>query len=360
MKLLSPTTLLAFSLCLLSSCGWVPETGPTNLENIHAAQKKQHYTTDEFRIIDITRQNIKTFNKPQIVTSSVHPPLDFNRTYHDSIRPYDKLTLQIVDTATEGSLTRGGPVSFGPIEVPVTGEILFPYAGKINVLNKEISEVQADLQKAYSTVFSSAEVSLNRIERQPLTANVIGLASKPGQFQIDRAGVNLADLVAMAGSTLEEPFLCSYLLHRNQKTYELSNQQLTQKPPLAQDKDLLEIRRRKDNSVTILGAVRGSGNHKLPNKGSRLSDFLGEGQGLDVNRADTTGIFVFRKNNQGAADIYRFDLSEPSGVLYASQFYVHGGDVIYVTEAKLAHWNRLIRNLLPLDTISRLQGMGTL
>jgi len=68
-------------------------------------------------------------------------------------------------------------------------------------------------------MFNTAEVSLNRVDRQPLRASVIGLAARAGQHPIDRKGVTIAELIALSGGVTEEPFLCNYLIHREKKTY---------------------------------------------------------------------------------------------------------------------------------------------
>ena len=341
------------SFLLLNSCQWTPEQGPTNMDAIHDAQKKGKYPTTEYKIIDVTNLNIKKINKHQVIKSNPTPKTDLSKTYSDAIRPYDQLTIQIVDTAQEGGLSAGGsPIRFGPIEVPQSGKISIPYAGSFQIIGKEIAEVQNEIQNAYTTVFNTAQVSLNRISRLPLTANVIGVANKPGQQQIDRQGVTLTDLVAKSGGTAIEPFACEYLLHRDNRSYHLNNKEVTTKRLLAQDGDVLEIQKSDAHAITILGAVNRQGTYSFPNNDSRLADFIGQGGGISSNSADVTGVFVFRKRSIDSADIYRFDLSEPSGVIYASRFLVHGDDIIYITEAPLARWNRMLRNILPFSQVS--------
>ncbi|MFC5050237.1 SLBB domain-containing protein [Rubritalea spongiae] len=359
-KLLALTSTLA-SFLLLNSCQWTPEQGPTNMDAIHDAQKEGKFPTNEYVIIDVNNLNITEINKPQIIQSNSIPKTDLIKTYADAIRPYDKLALQVIDTAETGGFSSrdGRPVQFGPIEVPQSGKISIPYAGDFNVIGKEITDVQNEIQNAYSTVFNTAQVSLNRISRLPLTANVIGIANKPGQQQIDRKGVTLADLVAKSGGTAIEPFTCEYKLHREGRTYLLNNKEVTTKNILAQDGDILEIQKSDKHAVTILGAVNRPGSYPFPNNDARLADFIGQGGGVSSNRADVTGVFVFRKTSNDSATIFRFNLSDPSGVIYASRFLVHGDDIVYVTEAPLARWNRMIRNILPFSQVSNFSRIGT-
>lgn len=339
---------------LLNACNWSSEQGPTQMNAIHKAQQKGSLSTDEFRIVDITSENIDQFNKPPAIVKNVLPPVDLSRTYSDAIRPYDQLAVQVVDTGGESGITSQSklPANFGPIEVPQTGRISIPYAGEFNVLGKEIADVQNEIQKVYAKVFNTARVSLNRTTRLPLTANVIGIANNPGQQTIDRKGVTLADLVAKSGGTVQEPFTCEYILHRNNRSYTLNNREITTKNLLAQNSDILEIRKSSDRSITLLGAVRRPGSYPFPNYSSQLDDFIGAGSGFREDSANLSGVFVFRKTASNTTDIYRFDLRDPAGVIASSSFSVHGNDIIYVTEAPLTRWNRTIRNILPFSQVS--------
>jgi len=339
---------------LLNSCNLSSEQGPVGLSSIQKAQKRGSMPTDDYEIIDINNDNIGKYNNAPVFSSSILPKVDFSKTYSDAIRPYDRLILQIVDAGSGSGIASQDklPAQFGPIEVPQTGRISIPYVGEFNVLGKEIADVQNEIQEAYTPVFNSARVSLNRSSRLPLTANVIGIANSPGQQTIDREGVTLADLVAKSGGTLQEPFTCEYILHRGKLTYKLNNQDITSSRILAQDSDILEIRKSSDRSITLLGAVNRPGSYPFPNYSSYLDDFIGEGNGFREDSANLSGVFLFRRTPANTTDIYRFDMRDPEGVIASSRFLVHGNDIIYVTEAPLTRWNRTIRNILPFSQVS--------
>jgi len=349
------------STLLFNACNWSSEQGPTQLNAIHKAQLKGDYPTDEFIIIDVNTANIAQHNTDQIIPSNIMPPVDYSKTYSDAIRPYDQLVLQVVDASSDSGIAGQGtlPAQFGPLEVPQSGIIAIPYAGEFKVLGKEITELQNEIQEAYSTVFNSARVSLARTSRLPLTANVIGIARAPGQQIIDRKGVTLADLLAKSGSTVQEPFTCEYILHRGMHSYKLSNREITTKPILAQNSDTLEIRKSSDRSITLLGAVNRPGSYPFPNYSSQLDDFIGAGSGFRSDSANVSGVFVFRKTSDNTSNIYRFNLREPAGVIASSNFSIHGNDIIYVTEAPLTRWNRTIRNILPFSQVDNFSQMGS-
>jgi polysaccharide export outer membrane protein len=360
MKPYKYTLLTILAALLIGACNWSSEQGPVNMNSIQKAQKRGSMPTDEYRIIDINNDNIGKYNNAPVFSSSILPKVDFSKTYSDAIRPYDRLILQIVDAGSGSGIASQDklPAQFGPIEVPQTGRISIPYVGEFNVLGKEITDVQNEIQEAYTPVFNSARVSLNRSSRLPLTANVIGIANSPGQQTIERKGVTLADLIAKSGGTSQEPFTCEYVLHRGPQSYKLNNSDVTTKNILAQHSDILEIRKSSDRSITLLGAVNRPGSYPFPNYRSYLDDFIGEGSGFREDSANLSGVFLFRRTPANTTDIYRFDMRDPEGVIASSRFLVHGNDIIYVTEAPLTRWNRTIRNILPFSQVNNFSRFG--
>ena len=309
------------------------------------------YAPSNFKIVDVNSSNIRSINRKQSKTSPKTPPVDKSQLYNDNIRAYDKLTLLVLDAGgTAAFANSNGPTTFGPLEVPQSGEIAFPYAGEFNAIGKSLTKLQSEIQANYASVFNTAEVSLNRVERRPLRASVIGRVRNAQQHDIDRAGITLSDLLAMSSGTLDDPHMCEFLLYRKGQTYPLTQKQLTKRRLLAQNGDVLEVKRRTDYFVTFMGAVKRPGNHSFPKDNSTLSDFLGSSSGLELNNSNAKGIFVIRKRNHKFSDIYRFNLKEPEGLIHASKFWIHGGDIVYVTEAPLSRWNRALRNILPFSS----------
>ena len=56
-------------------------------------------------------------------------------------------------------------------------------------------------------------------------------------------------------------------------------------------------------------------------------------------------VFVFRKGSPDT--VFTFNLKDPSAMLLVQRFPIQGEDIVYVTEAPLARWARLISQILP-------------
>ena len=336
---------------IFTSCTLLPDSGPVNIVRDH----KYSRNGVNYNVIDINSLNISEHNTTQHHKSDKLPSTNSKRTYADSIQKGDLLNLFIIDP-TEGRPFIAGQNS-GPLEVSQDGNANLPFIGSIKVQGKSLSAVEHVVREEFALQFNSAEVSVSRSKNIQFRANAIGLVTTPGQHVINRPDFTLADLVALSGGTQIDPHLCEFKLHRDNKTYILDHKQIAKNDTLIQDGDLLEVARSKYQHLVIIGNVNQPGNHPFPSAHSHLTDFIGASSGINLNNGDPSGIFIFRQKPEKKTNVYRFNLRQADGLIAANKFHLHGGDVIYVTEAPLSRWNRILRNALPIGQIQGVQGL---
>jgi polysaccharide export outer membrane protein len=132
---------------------------------------------------------------------------------------------------------------------------------------------------------------------------------------------------------------------------------------LLQHGDIVHVNRNDDSNVYVLGDVRRAGTVEVNRYGLNLAKALSEVGGINERTADANGIFVLRKRDlekDGViADVYQLHAQNVAALVLAEQFELEPQDIVYVTSAPLARWNKVITLLLPaLSTVDRLQDIN--
>ena len=115
-------------------------------------------------------------------------------------------------------------------------------------------------------------------------------------------------------------------------------------------------------SFTALGASGKNDEINFEAEGITLSQALGRVGGVQDNRADVKGLFVFRfedrkalasneaikaTDNQGKVPtIYRLDMSNPASFLLAQGFVMKNKDVVYVANASSVEFNKFLNIMI--------------
>ena len=81
-----------------------------------------------------------------------------------------------------------------------------------------------------------------------------------------------------------------------------------------------------------------------------LSNAIGESKGLNTNTSEGEDVFVIRQNSIQDPQIFRVDLSSPSGFLSAGKFYLADNDIVYVNAKGTTRWNRVISQFFPFSS----------
>ena len=81
-----------------------------------------------------------------------------------------------------------------------------------------------------------------------------------------------------------------------------------------------------------------------------LSNAIGESKGLNTNTSEGEDVFVIRQNFSQDPEIFRVDLSSPSGFLSSGNFYLTDNDIVYVNAKGTTRWNRVISQFFPFSS----------
>lgn len=268
--------------------------------------------------------------------------------YSDKIRARDALMIIITDLS-EDSPFRGksGAFEFGPVEVPEDGRISIPYAGELQVMDKNLSEVSSALNEKLKPISNTAQAGVGRSARIPRTANVIGEVKRPGLIPLERSDISSMDLLAASGGPVKADYLFKYTLRRGGQDYKFDYKGFREKPFQVEEGDVLSVAADTENRFYVLGALNKPSILPFPGPSPTLADAISAAAGFDERRSDPSGVFVFRKGNPD--EVYTVNLKDPSAVFLTQRFPILGEDMVYVTEAPLTQWNRLVMQMLPVS-----------
>ena len=102
--------------------------------------------------------------------------------------------------------------------------------------------------------------------------------------------------------------------------------------------------------VYLLGEVTSPQVIKLTDIPLTLSNAIGQSKGLNTNTSEGEDVFVVRQILNQDPQIFRVDLSSPSGFLSAGNFYLADNDIVYVNAKGTTRWNRVISQFFPFSS----------
>lgn len=178
--------------------------------------------------------------------------------------------------------------------------------------------------------FTPRELSVTQLTGLPSTQ---GAAGKEG-YLVNASGYIYFPLlghVKVVGKTTDQ---LRSLLTKHLKKY-LKHPELNVR--------VVDYRGRK---VYIFGEIMKSGFVPITDQPLSITDAISLSGGLNPNSADPEHIYVIR----GAIHrpiVYWLNARTPDGFLLAQHFILKPGDILYVSSAPAARWNRVINQLLP-------------
>ena len=178
------------------------------------------------------------------------------------------------------------------------------------------------------------------------TRPVGGAVREPGRFVVGEEAVTVLDALSLAGAPMENPYAAQVIIRDSRGVRTTNLAQLAYGPSIALAEDTEVIVMTEPATFQALGAVRTPGSQPISKPDLNLLEALGSVGGLDGQRANPRGVFVFRGPPPGDPDtrprVYQLDMRAPEAFAVAQSFPVLPGDALYVTEAPVAQWTKVL------------------
>jgi polysaccharide biosynthesis/export protein len=273
------------------------------------------------------------------------------------------------------SVAPSSMTSFPQQMVGIKGTIYIPFAGNIPVAGKDIHDIEADITHKLIGKANAPQVLVRLVENNTAYVTVIGEVAKSTRMPLTPRGEHLLDALAAAGGATKPTDKTTLQLTRLATVRALPLDTVIRNPtqniPL-QAGDVVTVLYQ-PISFTALGATGKSDEINFESQGISLAQALARVGGVLDSRASVNGVFIFRFESNlpagtGAsatvlADgttpvIYHLDMRDPRSFFVAQNFPIENKDLLYVANAPAAELQKFL-NLI-LSTVYPIQQAITL
>ena len=235
------------------------------------------------------------------------------------------------------------------------GTIFYPYVGKIKVEGLRVTEIRDLIAERIAEYIEDPQVDVTIAAFRSQKVYVSGEVKQPGAYPVTNVPLRLLDAVNASGGLTEFSDWTDVSLTRDGNEYSLSLRALYQEGNpthnvLLRPGDVVHVGRNDDNKVFVMGEVKDARPVPMTRNGLSLAEALSTSGGYLQDSADASGIFVLRRAPEGSdhlVDLYQLNAKDATALILADSFKLQRRDIVYVTAAPLARWNRVIRNILP-------------
>ena len=273
----------------------------------------------------------------------------------------DTLSILIADTAPEGSALFA-PLATGGTQLKARiddqGMISLPYVGRQFVAGMTINDVENMIRKQLKGITTDVQTHVELVGDLSGSVLVAGAVKTPGRFSTLQGPLTLLDAINQAGGPVLEPHLVNITVRNGSQV-----QQLGYEDVLAGNNSVLRpnsevIVDRARQRFVAMGAVDQPGLKDLPAQNTSLLDALGTVGGLREASANPQGVFIFRMSDTPKAKpiVLRLDMRDPAAIFYARQIIIKPDDTLYVTNAAVYEWQKVITPVVQTMVLGRAVG----
>lgn len=312
-------------------------------------------------IIPISSQLIVELNSNQLLPDNTSA-IDLQKKYDNysyRVGIGDVLNITVWDhpelTIPAGQFRSAGET--GNVVHP-DGTIFYPYVGKVDVIGKPVTEIRSLITENLGRFIEAPQIDVSVAAFRSQRVFVSGAVVQPSTVPITNVPLTLLDALNACGGMSPDADWRSVVITSDtpQGTvkevvdiYALYQQGDMSQNRLLGGNDVIHVPRNDGLKVFVMGDVVKASTQRMDRSGLTLAEALNNSGGIDESSANASGIFVLRASPEQdkVVDVFQLDASMGSMLILSTQFQLQPMDIVYVTSAPLARWNKIIQQLLP-------------
>jgi polysaccharide export outer membrane protein len=359
---------LALAAALLSGCSSLGRSGPATSTVMGGAERPVNGAP--IRIIDVTgdvaRLIIATNQAPSFAEAlGDAPPVG------TVIAPGDIVDISMWEAppavlfgASGLGAGLAGPMSSAGVPqqmVGVEGRITVPFAGSIMVAGRTPQQVEREIVGRLAGKAHEPQAVVRLVQNEVRNVTIVGEVVTSRRMPLTPRGERLLDALAAAGGTKQAVGKTMIQVTRGDRVVALPLDTIISNPRqnIRLQTDDVVTALYQPYSFTSLGATGSNAEISFEATGLTLAQALGRVGGLQDNRADIKGVFIFRLEDPSSVDaslvdgarrtpdgkipvIYRVNLADPATFFVAQGFPIRNKDVLYVSNAPLTDIQKFV------------------
>jgi len=238
------------------------------------------------------------------------------------------------------------------------GTIFYPYVGKVSVEGKHVTQIRDLITKRLGEYIEAPQIDVSVAAYRSQKVFVSGAVMQPANLPITNVPLTLLDALNACGGMSPDADWRSVVLTTETNNgadkevldlYALYQQGDMSQNRLLGPNDIVHVPRNDGLKVFVMGDVVKAVTQRIDRSGLTLAEALNNSGGINEASASAKGIFVLRASDTKGklVDVYQLDASAGSMLILSTQFELQPLDIVYVTSAPMARWNKVISQFLP-------------
>jgi polysaccharide biosynthesis/export protein len=373
MKRFSALFLAGMAAGLLSACSELPGTGPKSMAvDAFPAASLRSNAALPYAFVDISADTLGFLSQPSLIAFQGAFP-DKRPKPEQVVGVGDVLNISIFEAAPGGLFTPATAAGARPgnfVDLPAQaidqkGSIYVPYAGEIPAAARTLPDIQQAIVARLRNRAIEPQVVVSLNQQHSSVVSVLGDVNTPGVLALNSVGERLLALVARAGGPKFEAIESYVTLQRDGRQVRVLLSRIVHDPReniFIRPNDVIFITHEAP-TFTALGALNQNvfgfnSEISFDVETLTLSQAIGKAGGLNDQQSDPGEVFVYRYEDRTLLQkmgvdtkrfsyeriptLYHVNLRDPSGILLAAGFQIRTKDVMYVANARVVDYYKLL------------------